>query len=288
MRLSKEIEKIIKRALKEDLTHKDITTILSIPKNLKIKGTILAREKGILCGIEIAKKVFTLENKKVIFKSLRKDGDVIKKNEKIALIEGDAYIILSRERVALNFLSFLSGISTITKKFVEKIKNTSALIYDTRKTFPNLRSLEKYAVKIGGGFNHRKNLVDFVLIKDNHLKALKFRKRNKLEEEKFRELMFKIRKTTSLKVEVEVETFKEFKMVIKYKPDIIMLDNFKSPLLKKSVSFRNKFYPQVKLEASGGINLKNVKKVAKTGVDFISIGAITHSPKSLDFSLEIT
>jgi nicotinate-nucleotide pyrophosphorylase (carboxylating) len=130
--------------------------------------------------------------------------------------------------------------------------------------------------------------MDFVLIKDNHLKALKFRKKNKLEEEKFKELMFKIRKTTSLKVEVEVETFKEFKMVIKYKPDIIMLDNFKSHLLKKSVSFRNKFYPQVKLEASGGINLKNVKKVAKTGVDFISIGAITHSPKSLDFSLEIT
>ncbi|HIE36240.1 MAG TPA: carboxylating nicotinate-nucleotide diphosphorylase [Candidatus Omnitrophica bacterium] len=288
MCLSKEIEKIIKCALKEDLTHKDITTILSIPKNLKIKGIILAREKGILCGVEIAKKVFTLENKKVIFKSLRKDGDVIKKNEKIALIEGDAYIILSRERVALNFLSFLSGISTITKKFVEKVKNTPVLIYDTRKTFPNLRSLEKYAVKMGGGFNHRKNLVDFVLIKDNHLKALKFRKKNKLEEEKFKELMLKIRKTTSLKVEMEVETFKEFKMAIKYKPDIIMLDNFRSPLLKKSVAFRNKFYPQVKLEASGGINLKNVKKVAKTGVDFISIGAITHSPKSLDFSLEIT
>jgi nicotinate-nucleotide pyrophosphorylase (carboxylating) len=283
----KEVEKIIKDALKEDLVQKDITTALTIPKGLKIKGAIFSKEKGILCGIKITEKVFTLENRKVIFKSFKKDGDFIKKGEKVALIEGDAYIILSRERTALNFLSFLSGVSTLTKEFVKKVKNKPTLIYDTRKTIPNLRILQKYAVKVGGGFNHRKNLTDFVLIKDNHLKAVNLRTKNEFNEKKFSELISKIRKSTSLKIEVEVETLDEFKIVIKYEPDIIMLDNFKLSSLKKAVIFRNKFYPHIKLEASGGINLKNAKEIAKTGVDYISIGAITHSSKSIDFSLEI-
>jgi nicotinate-nucleotide pyrophosphorylase (carboxylating) len=288
MRLNKkEIEKIIRSALKEDLTQEDITTTFTIPRGLKIKGAIYSKEKGILCGIEVAKEVFTLENKKVVFKPLKKDGDSIKKGEKVALIEGDAYIILSRERTALNFLSFLSGVSTLTKEFVKKVKNKPTLIYDTRKTIPNLRILQKYAVKVGGGFNHRKNLTDFVLIKDNHLKAVNLRTKNEFNEKKFSELISKIRKSTSLKIEAEVETLDEFKIVIKYEPDIIMLDNFKLSSLKKAVIFRNKFYPHIKLEASGGINLKNAKEIAKTGVDYISIGAITHSSKSIDFSLEI-
>jgi nicotinate-nucleotide pyrophosphorylase (carboxylating) len=195
--------------------------------------------------------------------------------------------VLSAERVALNFLSLLSGIATATKTFVKRIKGTKAKILDTRKTTPNLRDLEKYAVRVGGGFNHRLSLVDAILLKGNHLRAGKFIRKGKLDEERMAKCIAYVKTLPAVKIEIEVETLEEFKKVIKYKPRVVMLDNFKPAQMKEAVRWRNRYFPRVKLEASGGINLKNVRKIAQTGVDFISVGNLTHSPKAIDFSLEI-
>jgi nicotinate-nucleotide pyrophosphorylase (carboxylating) len=215
------------------------------------------------------------------------EGSKFKKNNTLAIINGKLQSILIAERVALNFLSCLSGVSTATNNLVEKVKGTKTKVLDTRKTTPNLRLLEKYAVKTGGGKNHRFSLADAVLIKDNHLRASGCLKNGRLDEKKFSNLIKKIRKTSKLLIEVESENLSEFKSIIKTRPDIAMLDNFSPKTLKKAVQYRNKFYPRVKLEASGGITTKNINKIAKTGVDFISTGSITHSSSAIDFSLEI-
>ncbi|MBU0693710.1 MAG: nicotinate-nucleotide diphosphorylase [Candidatus Omnitrophica bacterium] len=296
--INKEIIAIIKRALAEDIGKKDITTLLTVPFRQEAEAVIFAKEKGVLCGINIVWEVFKQKDKKIFFKSLKKDGDTFRKDEKVAYIRGDAHIILSSERVALNFLSLLSGISTLTKKFADKIKGTGVKILDTRKTTPNLRALEKYAVRIGGGYNHRMTLAQEVLIKDNHLKAARFinksspcaaskRDKGKFDEERFRNSFSYLKKSAHLKIEVEVESMEVFKRVIKYKPDVVMLDNFSLAQLKKAVVQRDEYFPQVKLEVSGGINLNNVREVARAGVDFISVGMITHSPAAIDFSLEV-
>lgn len=285
--INKEIIAIIKRALAEDIGKKDITTLLTVPFRQEAEAVIFAKEKGVLCGINIVWEVFKQKDKKIFFKSLKKDGDTFRKDEKVAYIRGDAHIILSSERVALNFLSLLSGISTLTKKFADKIKGTGVKILDTRKTTPNLRALEKYAVRIGGGYNHRMTLAQEVLIKDNHLRVARFINKERLDEERFRNSIFYLRKSTRSKIEVEVESMEVFKKVIKYKPDVVMLDNFSLAQLKKAVVQRDEYFPQVKLEVSGGINLNNVREVARAGVDFISVGMITHSPAAIDFSLEV-
>ena len=287
MHLTKETLGIIQKSLDEDIDKKDITTCLTIPELLKGQGVILAKEKGVLCGIEIAKETFKLLDKEISFKSFKKDGASIGKNEKIAQITGNLRTILTGERVALNFLSMLSGISTSTQLFVDKVRGTDVKILDTRKTTPTLRSLEKYAVKTGRGTNHRETLFHGILVKDNHIKALKCYKNGKLDKKKIADMISKIRANTKIKIEVEVENMAEFIIVAENKPDIIMLDNFTLPNLIKTIAKRNKCYPKILLEASGGITLKNVKKVARAGVDFISIGMLTHSPKALDFSLYI-
>ncbi|MDP2922129.1 MAG: carboxylating nicotinate-nucleotide diphosphorylase [Candidatus Omnitrophota bacterium] len=287
MRLDRKVRIIIKTALQEDIGREDITTLFTIPYHFKAESAIIAKETGVLCGLDIVKAVFKERSKNVIFKALKKDGDTFKKNEKIAYIKGDARVVLSAERVALNFLSLLSGIATTTRSFVNRTKRTTVKILDTRKTTPNLRILEKYAVQVGGGYNHRKALVDAILIKDNHLRAGKFIRKGKLDEIRMAKCLSYVKNLPSIKVEIEVETLDEFKKVIKYKPDVVMLDNFKPKQMKKAVKFRQKYFPKVKLEASGGINLENVRRIAKTGVDFISIGSLTHSPKAIDFSLEI-
>ncbi|MBU1366369.1 MAG: carboxylating nicotinate-nucleotide diphosphorylase, partial [Candidatus Omnitrophica bacterium] len=253
--INKEIIAIIKRALAEDIGKKDITTLLTVPFRQEAEAVIFAKEKGVLCGINIVWEVFKQKDKKIFFKSLKKDGDTFRKDEKVAYIRGDAHIILSSERVALNFLSLLSGISTLTKKFADKIKGTGVKILDTRKTTPNLRALEKYAVRIGGGYNHRMTLAQEVLIKDNHLRVARFINKERLDEERFRNSIFYLRKSTRSKIEVEVESMEVFKKVIKYKPDVVMLDNFSLAQLKKAVVQRDEYFPQVKLEVSGGINL---------------------------------
>jgi nicotinate-nucleotide pyrophosphorylase (carboxylating) len=287
MRLNREIRLIIKQALREDIGREDITTLFTIPYHFKIESIIFAKEEGVLCGLDIAKAVFKERNKYIFFKCLKREGDTFKKNERIAYIKGDARVILAAERVALNFLSLFSGIATTTRKFVNRIRKTKAKILDTRKTTPNLRTLEKYAVRIGGGYNHRKTLGEAILIKDNHLRAGKFIRKGKLDELRMAKCIAYLRTLPSIKVEIEVENFEEFERVIKYKPDVVMLDNFPLKQLMGAVKFRNKYFPKVKLEASGGVSLENVKRIAQSGVDFISIGSITHSPKAIDFSLEV-
>ncbi|RKY40596.1 MAG: carboxylating nicotinate-nucleotide diphosphorylase, partial [Candidatus Omnitrophota bacterium] len=198
-----------------------------------------------------------------------------------------AFNILTAERTALNFLSLLSGIASYTYKFVKKIEKTKAKIRDTRKTTPLLRALEKYAVRVGGGFNHREGLWDGILIKDNHLRAAGIIKNKKIDKKKILEMFKMMKENTSLEIEIEVENLSQFRKVIACLPDIVLLDNFSFPQIKKAVVFRDKFFPQVKLEVSGGINLDNVEKIACLGVDFIAVGSITHSPKAVDFSLEV-
>jgi len=288
MSLNKQIQSIIINSLKEDSCQNDITTLCAISPKLKGKGIIVAQEKGVLAGIEIARTVFKLINKKITFKALKKDGSNFKKGDNIATISGNLQTIISGERVALNFLSLLSGISTVTRKFVEKTKGLKVQIKDTRKTIPNLRILEKYAVKAGGGYNHRSSLSDGIIVKDNHLKAAGYIYNGHLNKKRFSTLIDSLRKKSSLKIEVEVESVAELKEVLKYKPNIIMLDNFSVVSLKKAVCFRNKHYPKIKLEASGGVNLKNVGAVASSGVDHVSIGMITDSPGVIDFSLDIS
>jgi len=285
---NKKIDKIVKEALKEDIGKGDVTTGISISDLVRRKAFIISKERGVLCGIDIARKVFKNVDASIKFKILVKEGSSFEKDTKIAVITGKASSVLRAERVALNFLYYLSGIATYTRKFAEKTKGKKVKIMDTRKTTPTLRFLEKYAVRVGGGYNHRFGLWGGVIIKDNHLKAFGIVEKRSIDESRLRELMAVLRKKTDLPVEIEVENIKELKAVMKYRPDIVMLDNFKPPQLRKAVRWRNGNYPDIKLEASGGINLKNIASIAETGVDFISIGAITHSAPCIDYSLEIS
>ncbi|MBP7088756.1 MAG: carboxylating nicotinate-nucleotide diphosphorylase [Candidatus Omnitrophica bacterium] len=287
MLLNDNILTVIKKALKEDIGKYDITTNTIVPSLLKGKARIIAKEKGILCGIDVVGAVFRLLDKNIYFKPLKKDGDIFKAKDVIAKIEGNFRAILTSERLALNFLSILSGISTTTRDFLKKIKGMKTKIMDTRKTTPNLRELEKYAVRVGGGWNHRKNLQEGVIIKDNHLKATGCINKDEINENKIAQFITILRKNATHKVEIEVENLREFYSVIKQKPDIIMLDNFSLKDIGIAVKYRNTHFPKVKLEASGRINLNNVKKFAQKGLDYISIGLLTHSPSTIDFSLEI-
>ena len=271
---------IIKRALREDIGKQDITTATIIPKNKYAKAILLAKENCVICGLGIAKEVFKTQDKNIKFKAQVLEGQKIKKGKIIARIFAKAQSILISERVALNFLNLLSGIATKTRAYVDKVKPYKVKILDTRKTIPGLRELEKYAVRIGGGFNHRLRLDEMILIKDNHLKVTKGYQR-----------LLKV--TKGYLVEIEVKNLREFKEAIKAKPDIIMLDNMNPKNIRQAVKIRNSQLPTpnsklpTKLEASGRINLKNVKNIAATGVDMISIGELTHSVNSADISLEI-
>jgi nicotinate-nucleotide pyrophosphorylase (carboxylating) len=285
----KRIRPVLKAALKEDIKGKDITTEAVIPRGLKIKSYIELKQSGVIAGLKVAEEVFKIQNRKIKFKALVEDGNFIKgsaakKTKKIAQVEGNARSILMAERTALNFLSHLSGISTLTYRFVQKIKPCKAKITDTRKTTPNLRMLEKYAVKVAGGVNHRLGLYDKVLIKDNHIKAI-----SKTPAECVR----LIKKKTDKDVEVEIKKLSELKSLLEQKPDIIMLDNMNKKKIKKAVKKINDYYKKhpnekkPKIEASGNINLSNVKQIASSGVDYISIGSLTHSNPSLDMALRV-
>ena len=286
------IRPIVKMALGEDVGKGDITTNLIIPKGRKVEALIRAKEEGIIAGLPVAELVFKIvqsPKSKVQsqFKVKVKEGAKVKKGQVIAEVSGDARSILTAERTALNFLQRLSGIATLTNRFVEKVKPYKVKIFDTRKTTPGLRYLEKYAVRCGGGYNHRMGLYDQVLIKDNHfrLHAAGYRSQDWVK---------KIRKTIPkrMKIEVEAKNLREVREALKAGVDIIMLDNMGLETIRKAVRLiRVKGQGlRVKvplMEASGGITLENVRKVAKTGVDRISIGALTHSAKALDISLNI-
>ena len=270
------IKHLIHLALSEDIGKRDLTSEAVVENRLSGKAIIVAKQEGILAGLPVAKMVFQMVNTAIVFNMLKQDGERIKKGEKVALVQGKVKSILSAERTALNFLQRFSGIATLTTKYVEKIKGTRAKILDTRKTTPGLRVLEKYAVKAGGGENHRMGLFDMILIKENHIKAAGgISDAIKRARSKYR------RK----RIEVEVRSLSELKEAIESKPDWIMLDNMKIQQMKKAVKMIRSTGPNIKIEASGGINLRNVRKIALTGVDFISVGALTHSAPALDLSL---
>ena len=268
------IRSTCKLALNEDLFPSgDITSEL-LNKRLVKRVKLIVNENGILGGIDFAKETFKLIDKKIKFISKKKEGSKIKKGSTIALIDGNLKNILTGERVALNFLSHISGIATMTNKFVKKIGNKSKICC-TRKTIPNLRVLQKYGVKLGGGKNHRFNLSDEFLIKDNHIAS----------EKNFENIIKKaIKNKNGRKITVEVDSIKQLKKIMGLKFDTVLLDNMSPQILKTAVKLINKKY---ETEASGGVNLKNIKKISNTGVDRISIGCLTHSVTALDFKLEI-
>jgi nicotinate-nucleotide pyrophosphorylase (carboxylating) len=263
----------VKLALNEDLYPSgDITSsLVENDKSIKIK--LIANQSAIVGGLLFAKQAFYLIDQKIKFRIKKRDGSYVKKGSLIATIDGKAKNILIAERVALNFLSHISGIATITNKFV-KLAGKKTKICCTRKTIPNLRVIQKYAVKIGGGINHRFNLSDEYLIKDNHIAS-----------SDLKTLVIKaIKNKKGKKITVEVDNLNQLKSLMGLKFDRVLLDNMSSNNLKKAVKLINGFY---ETEASGNVNLKTVKSIAKTGVNRISIGSITHSAPAIDFKLEI-
>ncbi|MFC1948904.1 carboxylating nicotinate-nucleotide diphosphorylase [Chloroflexota bacterium] len=274
------IDIIIDLALAEDTSHGDVTSQALIPPGLQGKATILAKETGILAGGEVTRDVFLRVDPSLKIELLIKDGAELKPGEIIATASGSVISILKAERVALNFLQRLSGIASQTARYIAETRGTRAKIYDTRKTTPGLRELEKYAVRIGGGQNHRMHLGDAVLIKDTHLAALR------AQEMSLKDILTMARKNTpkGITIEVEVTTTQEVTEAAEAGADIIMLDNMSPDEMKRAVS---SLPDGVRTEASGGITLENVRAAAMSGVDIISIGALTHSSKALDISLEL-
>jgi nicotinate-nucleotide pyrophosphorylase (carboxylating) len=280
MQLNEAQIEIVDRALAEDLDRGDITTEALIRGDQQGIGLIVIKREGILAGIGVAKQVFHRVGPNLKVGILLEDGARVKPGSKIAKVEGNIASILKAERVALNFLQRLSGIASETSRYVEMVEGLPVRIMDTRKTTPGLRGLEKYAVRVGGGENHRMNLGDGILIKDNHLAALRSRGLN------IKEIIARVRQSVPqrLKVEVEVRTVPEALEAAEAGADIIMLDNMNLEDMRKAVK---SVHGRALIEASGGITLDNVRAVAETGVDFISIGALTHSAKALDISLEL-
>jgi nicotinate-nucleotide pyrophosphorylase (carboxylating) len=265
--------------LKEDLGRGDITTQSVVRGAVKGRGRFLAKQDFVLCGLEISEAVFSALDNTVTLESRVYDGETIASGTEFARIEGPATVLLTGERTALNIMQRLSGVATITKAFVDRVEGTGARIVDTRKTTPGLRLLEKYAVTVGGGFNHRFGLDDGVLIKDNHI-ALAGGVRRAIE---------LARRAVShlMKIEVEVTNQAQLREAITATADVIMLDNMPVDEVRESVKMIREQAPGAIIEASGGINLENVRSYAECGVDLISTGAITHSVAAIDVSLKI-
>ena len=268
----KYIKKIVKQTLQEDLKpFGDITT--RIIKNKKVTAKIIAGQNCIVGGLNFAKEAFKISDKKITFKTKTKDGRKVSRGKVIAILKGKASSILKSERVALNFLGLVSGVATTTNKFVKKVKGKSCKICCTRKTLPNLRLIQKYGVKIGGGTNHRFNLSDEILIKDNHISVNK----------NIRNLVKRaIKNRKGKKITVEVDNLSQLKKIVGLKFNRILFDNMNPKNLRKAVKISKRFY---ETEASGGVTLGNVRKIAATGVKRISIGQITHSAPAVDFRL---
>jgi len=282
---------IIKAALKEDIGKGDITTSVLIDKFASAKASMITREDCVVCGLQISEWLMAQIDYSVRFKPNCNEGDLIGKDKELIFLEGHTNSILRAERSMLNFLEFLSGIATRTRAFVEKTRPYGVKVMDTRKTYPLLRYLEKYAVSVGGGANHRMGLYDQVLIKDNHIRHSSFVIRHSETDKKptLKDLVETARKK-NLKgtvVEIEVATPAEFEDALKGKPDIIMLDNMSVMDVLACVEIRRMSKIKALLEVSGGISLETIEEYARTGIDMISVGALTHSVKSIDMSLEI-
>ncbi len=281
---NQKLRKIIKEALREDIGSGDITTRCTVASSAVARGKILAKEAGVIAGILVAKEVFRQVDRRIKFVPKVKEGARVKKGKVVAVLSGPARGILTGERVALNFLQRLSGIATLTNQFVSKVQSpkSKVAILDTRKTTPGLRMLEKYAVRVGGGTNHRMGLYDAILIKDNHIKLAKgIDKAIKAFKGK---RAFRGGKAVK-GIEAEAKTIAQVKKAIKAGADKILLDNMSVKTLRKAAKLCKK--AKVWVEASGGVNLNNVRRIAKTGVNAISVGALTHSARALDISLDI-
>ncbi len=299
------IRPIVKNGLREDIGAGDITTAWLVPEERKAKAKIVAREPGVVAGIEVAEEVFKAvetmvvrgkkKRKGIRFKKMVKDGKEVKNGELLAEVRGSARVVLTGERTALNFLQHLCGIATLTRRYVKAIKPTGprgkTKIYDTRKTTPGLRYLDKYAVTCGGGYNHRMGLYDMVLIKDNHWRIAGARGPGRVAGKRdLRQIKKNIPR--GIKIEVEVDSLSQLKRVLGTDVDIVMLDNMRLPVLKKAVKMirmkrGKKGAKSPAIEVSGKINLESIKKIARLGVDRISVGEITHSARALDISLDI-
>lgn len=269
-------EDIITRAFKEDFAYSDITTDYLIPEEQVSDAIFLAKESGILCGLDIALHALRMLDSGITCEIFKKDGDRVEKTDLIARVHGKTGALLKAERTALNILQHLSGIATATSAAVAEVEGTGATITDTRKTLPGLRALQKYAVAVGGGRNHRFTLSDAVMIKDNHIDAVG----------SITAAVEKLRGRIghTVKIEVETRTLEEVREAVSTGVDIIMLDNMNAELMKKAVAIVN---GSAIIEASGGIKAGMLREVAETGVNVISIGALTHSVKALDISLKI-
>jgi len=270
------IDKIIDGALEEDLGPGDITTAALVDPFMKGKARVLAKEEIILAGIEVFSRVFSRLDPEITVECTYHDGDMVPHGEDICIVRGSMRGILSGERTALNFLQRLSGIATLTRRYVEKTDPSKVRVLDTRKTTPGLRILEKYAVRKGGGFNHRFGLFDGILIKDNHIAAAG----------SISKALARIRAEVphTLSIEVEVEDIQGVEEAIEAGADAVLLDNMSLEEMREAVSIAG---GRVLLEASGGITLESIEEISKTGVDLISVGAITRSARSVDISLEV-
>jgi len=277
------VRPIIEAALKEDIGAGDLTTQLIIPPQVRGLGLIFAREEGVLAGIDVVRLVFQILDPEIVFQPQLSDGKKFTYGETIVQMQGLAKNILSGERVALNFLQRMCGIATLTAKFVERVKGTNAKILDTRKTTPLLRILEKYAVRIGGGENHRFNLQEMVLVKDNHLEMMGG----------VTPSLQRLKETNSghLFVEIEAKNLSEVEEALAFGVNRIMLDNMNLEMIREAVSIVESYGAKTglkpELEVSGRVTLENVRAIAETGVDYISVGMLTHSPPAIDLSLRM-
>jgi len=274
----KQVEEAIDRALAEDVSFGDVTTEALITPEQQGRAAIIAGEDGVLAGGEVAKEVFLRVDPSIRFEALFQDGARVRKGDVVVTIEGRVGSILNGERVALNFLTRLSGIASETARYVEATKGLKVWITDTRKTTPGIRALEKYAVRVGGGKNHRLHLGDGILIKDNHLAAFRSMGLG------IKEAIQRARQSSTLKVEIEVGSVGEGEEALEAGADALLLDNMAIEDMRRVVEMAK---GRALIEASGGITLDNVRQVAESGVDLISVGALTHSVKALDLSLEL-
>ena len=270
------VDDIIKKAVTEDINYLDVTSDYLLSDTHTSTANFIAKDDGVLAGIDVALRVFELIDSTLTFEAFKKDGDEIKKGDVIATVKGKTKSILKAERTSLNLLQHMSGIATMTNRCVKLVSGTKASVVDTRKTLPGLRPLQKYAVTVGGGKNHRYNLSDAAMLKDNHIDSYGSLTNavNALRE----------KVGHMVKIEVEVDSFELLDEALKVKADVIMLDNMNPEQMAKAVEITN---GRAVLEASGNITHDNISDVAKTGVDIISLGALTHSVKAFDISLKI-
>lgn len=269
------IDDIIKTALNEDINYIDSTTDLLIPEDDISEAYFMAKDSGVLAGVEVAARVFKLLDENIEVKFLFKDGDKVQKGDVIAEFKGNTAAMLKAERTSLNLIQHMSGIATYTRKCVDLVEGTNASVTDTRKTLPGLRPLQKYSVVAGGGKNHRYNLTDAAMLKDNHIDAYGG----------ITAAVNALRKKAGhmLKIEVEARTLDDVKEALDCKTDVIMLDNMSCEEMKKAVELTA---GRAKLEASGNVTLDTIREIAETGVDIISLGALTHSVKAFDISMK--